>query len=303
MEDWIDAAEERGLLLVTANDEADLTTDGCRLFAWMKAAVARSEGKRKSVRQQRAQQQRLELGKPSKDVRLAGSAYDSIRPGKVVVIEGVSDRFNGLVFQSGVRHSVSAGNWETTLTFGHLGSGLYFCECGLLMRSSSGLGKGKGMYRYSCRNACFYRSGIPVDAWVLTVIHARLARPDLVKLLARASDKRAMVRLTREAAELTARLAVHEADYNAGLIDGRRYNAACAKVNVQVGEVQGKQTDLIATESTKAVFGAQDPVAAFERETLDVQRRIISALATVTLHKGKHGVRQFAPESVSVAFR
>lgn len=51
LEDWIDAAEGRGLALVTLNGEADLTTDAGRLFARIKAAVARSEIERKSARQ------------------------------------------------------------------------------------------------------------------------------------------------------------------------------------------------------------------------------------------------------------
>ena len=41
LEEWIDAAEARGLRLVTANGEADLTTDGGRMYARVKAAVAR----------------------------------------------------------------------------------------------------------------------------------------------------------------------------------------------------------------------------------------------------------------------
>jgi site-specific DNA recombinase len=53
LEDWIDAAEERGLILTTANGEADLSTDGGRLFARIKASVARAEVERKSARQTR----------------------------------------------------------------------------------------------------------------------------------------------------------------------------------------------------------------------------------------------------------
>ncbi|WP_313278412.1 recombinase family protein [Timonella senegalensis] len=50
LEDWIDAAEERGLKLVTANGEADLSTDGGRMYARIKAAVARAEVERKGAR-------------------------------------------------------------------------------------------------------------------------------------------------------------------------------------------------------------------------------------------------------------
>ncbi|MEA9998811.1 recombinase family protein [Cryobacterium sp. RTS3] len=72
LEDWIDAAEERGLRLVTANGEADLTTDAGRLFARLKAAVARSEVERKSARQSSAQRQRAAQGRPPKGMRPLG---------------------------------------------------------------------------------------------------------------------------------------------------------------------------------------------------------------------------------------
>lgn len=75
LEDWIDAAEGRGLLLTTANGEADLTTDSGRLFARIKASVARAEVERKSARQTRAAQQRAELGKPPAGVRLTGYTF------------------------------------------------------------------------------------------------------------------------------------------------------------------------------------------------------------------------------------
>ena len=81
LEDWIDAAEDHGLRLVTANGEADLDTDAGRLFARVKAAVARSEVERKGKRQHRAHQQRAEMGKPPTGVRPMG--YD----GKGEIIE------------------------------------------------------------------------------------------------------------------------------------------------------------------------------------------------------------------------
>lgn len=82
LEDWIDAAEERGLALVTANGDADLSTDGGRMYARIKAAVARGEVDRKSARQKAAHQQRARQGRPPKGVRpigydLAGDVIDS----------------------------------------------------------------------------------------------------------------------------------------------------------------------------------------------------------------------------------
>ncbi|WP_423777275.1 hypothetical protein [Corynebacterium appendicis] len=46
----IDRAEEHGLKLVTANGDGDLRTDGGRMFARVKAAVARIEVECKGAR-------------------------------------------------------------------------------------------------------------------------------------------------------------------------------------------------------------------------------------------------------------
>ncbi|MBH0098686.1 recombinase family protein [Salinibacterium sp. NSLL150] len=80
LEDWIDAAEERGLLLVTANGEADLTTDNGRLFARIKASVARAEIERKGARQKRANIQRIESGRPAPGRRRYGYEPDGTTP-------------------------------------------------------------------------------------------------------------------------------------------------------------------------------------------------------------------------------
>jgi DNA invertase Pin-like site-specific DNA recombinase len=51
LEDLIDLAERRGLIIHTVTGEADLSTDNGRLFARIKAAVAKAETERKSARQ------------------------------------------------------------------------------------------------------------------------------------------------------------------------------------------------------------------------------------------------------------
>jgi DNA invertase Pin-like site-specific DNA recombinase len=95
LEDWIDAAEERGLVLVTANGEADLSTDAGRLFARIKASVARAEVERKSARQTRAALQRSEAGRPPKGVRLTGYETDgTVIESEAVTIREVFNRFH-----------------------------------------------------------------------------------------------------------------------------------------------------------------------------------------------------------------
>jgi len=42
----------------------------------------------------------------------------AIKPGSVITLEGVGDRFNGNAFVSGVKHTVARGDWFTDLQFG-----------------------------------------------------------------------------------------------------------------------------------------------------------------------------------------
>jgi len=108
LEDWIDWAEERGLQLVTANGDADLSTDGGRMYARIKAAVARAEMERKSARQSRAHVQRAEQGRPPKGVRPVGYATD----GKVIrreaaAVKAIYSAFDGGASLRGIARALS----------------------------------------------------------------------------------------------------------------------------------------------------------------------------------------------------
>ncbi|WP_280253155.1 recombinase family protein [Nocardia abscessus] len=94
LEDWIDAAETQGLRLVTANGEADLQTDGGRMYARIKAAVARAEMERKGVRQSRAQRQRAAKGRPPRGIRATGYTLDGeLVPDEAEAVRAVYQAF------------------------------------------------------------------------------------------------------------------------------------------------------------------------------------------------------------------
>lgn len=114
LEDWIDAAESRGLALVTANGEADLTTDAGRLFARIRLAVARAEVERKSARQRSAARQRSELGKPPLGVRLTGyTPRGELVPDEAEVVRTIFDRFLESRSLRTVARSLAADGIET----------------------------------------------------------------------------------------------------------------------------------------------------------------------------------------------
>jgi DNA invertase Pin-like site-specific DNA recombinase len=94
LEDWIEAAEERSLKLVTANGEADLTVDAGRMFARIKAAVARQESERKSARQTAAAKQRADKGRVPLGVRLTGyTAKGEVIEAEAVIVIEIFTRF------------------------------------------------------------------------------------------------------------------------------------------------------------------------------------------------------------------
>lgn len=363
LEDWIDTATARGLKLVTANGEADLSTDGGRMFARVKLAVARGEVERKSARQIAAQRQRAEAGKPAKGVRLTGyTVGGEVIESEAAVVRRMFDQFaagdtlkgiarrleeDGISTRRGSAWSpssvstilrnaryagrsiykgadVGAATWPALVSEAqfaavqvrltdprrtvnrqdtarkHIGSGIYRCSCGLPVRSSSGLGA--GLHRYTCRDTCFYRSGRPVDDFVLAVIRGRLAMPDLRELLVKPADSSELATLAAERTELRHRLKAIESDYDEGLIDGRRYRTAREKVEARLDEVRRAEAKLVDATGPGSVLAAPDPVAAFDAAPLAVRQRVIDALATITLTKGKHGSRTFNPDTVEIAW-
>lgn len=361
LEDWIDAAEDRGLRLVTANGEADLSTDGGRLFARIKASVARAEVERKSVRQTRANAQRADHGKPPSGVRLTGyTVKGELVPDEAEVVRGIFARFaggeslraiaqwldeegvptrrGGRWHPSSVRGILTnpryagravyrgaitgkAGEWEAivdetvydsvqarlsdprriTNRMGtdrrHLGSGLYLCGvCDAPLVGHSGP-------RYRCRSGGHVvRSGPQVDALVLALVRARLARPDLADLLGAVPDDEHVRQVNEDVKRLRGRLVSIEADYDGGLIDGRRYAVATEKVRAELTAAEWARARASGA-GLGAVLSSGDPVAAFDAAPLGVRRSVIDALAVVRLLPAPRGRRELNPETVHIEWR
>lgn len=72
MEDWVDAARFRGLLLKSVSGDVDLTNENGLLIAGIRIQVARAEVVRKGKRQSKAQQQRARMGRAPKGMRPLG---------------------------------------------------------------------------------------------------------------------------------------------------------------------------------------------------------------------------------------
>ncbi|MFJ1510914.1 recombinase family protein [Cellulosimicrobium funkei] len=124
LEDWIDRAEERGLRLVTANGEADLSTDGGRMYARIKASVARAEVERKGARQRRANDQRAQQGRPAAGPRPFGfdagglalrpREAELIRSGYQTVLAGGSLRSVARDWNASGLTTSKGNTWDST---------------------------------------------------------------------------------------------------------------------------------------------------------------------------------------------
>jgi site-specific DNA recombinase len=178
----------------------------------------------------------------------------------------------------------------------HLGSSLYLCGiCGSPLRAHSG-------GRYRCVNACVNRSGAQVDGYVLAVIRARLGRPDLAELLA-VDDSAAAAGRAAEIKRLRARLVKIEADYDAELIDGRRFKTASDKVKAELATVESAERRDRAASAHDGILRAPDPVAAFDASSLMIKRSVVEALVTVSLLSAPRGRKTFDPETVEIEWR
>lgn len=361
LEDWIDAAEGRGLRLVTANGEADLQTDGGRMYARIKAAVARGEVDRKSARQTRAQRQRAERGLPPAGVRLTGyTIKGELIPDEAELVAAMFDRFTagdslrgittwlqdgGHQTRRGAAWNPSSvrtiltnaryagrsvykgtdtqqpGTWTPIVTpeqFAaaqsilndprrvtnhrgthrqYLGSGLYLCGvCGLKVSSWSG-------HRYRCRNGCCARAGTLIDELVTAVTLDLLRDPRLRERLAKPQDSTRLAELTQKVKDDRDRLAVIEADYDAGHIDGRRYAVATEKVRAELQAAEREQVQLLTSTGPASVLGAPDPAEAFELAPLMIRQAVVNLLMEVRLMKNPPGRKGLPRESVVITPR
>ncbi len=62
--------------------------------------------------------QRLKSGYSKVRGRVRIQGFSQVKPGDMIELNGVGDRFNGKVLVSGVRHEINSKNWESDISFG-----------------------------------------------------------------------------------------------------------------------------------------------------------------------------------------
>jgi len=177
----------------------------------------------------------------------------------------------------------------------HLGASVYLCPQGHPVRSHY-LG-GKPGYR--CPQGCVNRTAAAVDEAVMALVRARLCKPDVAQLVSKPRGKEA----TDAAAEVRrqrGRLTQVEADYDADLIDAKRYKEKRAKIEAELAAAETRLTRLAAGSEVAGVLTAPDAVAAFDGAPLGVQQAVIRFFMDVTLLPAPRGRKGFDPETIRI---
>jgi site-specific DNA recombinase len=367
LEDWVEAAEKRGLLLVTVTGDVDLSSHNGRLYARIKAAAARSEMEMKSARQARAARQRAEHGKVPKGVRLTGYTLDGeVVEAEATLVREIFARFHAgdslkgiarYLSETGVktrhgkpwnpstvssilrnprycgrvyynrRENGTTGDWAPAAFPAiveehvwdainarladprrrkayntdrkYLGSGLYLCgKCEERVRAHY-LGGRPG---YRCPAGCVNRSAAAIDQAVEALVQARLSQPDVAQLVSKPTGKEA----TDAAAEVRRqrnRLTQVEADYDADLIDGKRYKEKCAKIKAQLEAAEVRLTQLTAGSEVAGILTAPNVAAAFNAAPLGVRQAVTRFFMEVQLLAAPRGRRGFDPQTIQITPR
>lgn len=168
-----------------------------------------------------------------------------------------------------------------------LGSFLYRCECGELVRS--GGTRSDGQPRYACAANHMSRVAPPVDELVLHVVAELLAR-DNVALLAPAVD---LTLLRHRLAVLRARsdmLAATLGDLDGGMTPAQ-FRVANQPLQAEIAATQDELMRHAGSTPLAGVADARDPRAAFRALDVDRQRRVVGALVEVTLLRQQAGRR------------
>jgi len=129
-----------------------------------------------------------------------------------------------------------------------------------------------------------------------------LSQDDVVTALA-GRDDATISEMDDACRRLTDRLAQIEADYDSGLIDGRRYATAREKVMVRLTAAEQKRAAAIGDPAIGLIVTASDPVAAFDEAPLMIRRSVLDAFVQVTLQPAPRGSRIFNPDTVVIEWR
>ncbi|RAV34770.1 recombinase family protein [Corynebacterium heidelbergense] len=190
----------------------------------------------------------------------------------------------------------------------HLGSGLY--RCGVCGAKVTGAPRGYRCAQHVVRDeegkpvvTSLMRSGAGVDNFVTRLIAERLRRPDALRREPTVSPGSTSQGIDAAISEQRARILRAQRDYDEEIIEGRDLKRIRDAAEARITQLETERLLRGQAAGLAPILGANDPAKAFLTASLDVQRQVIDALATVTLQPQPRGKKAFNPDSVAVEWR
>lgn len=189
-----------------------------------------------------------------------------------------------------------------------LGSGLYACGvagCAGVLRAAPHGGTTKTTrprnYLYRCAEQSHLTiSAHKTDDYVRRFVAEYIRVPEVAAAL-RPDDASLEVDRKRRAVLVASRDQT-EVDYDADLIDARRYNSKVQKINDELATIEDRLTNGLQQSAAESVLNAADPAAAFMAAPVDVQKGIIRALdLMVTINRAAYRGTQWSSERIDIA--
>ena len=188
----------------------------------------------------------------------------------------------------------------------YLLSGLARCgEChrgvGTTMRTTK---RGTKQPIYTCKqHGCMKvtRNLAAVDKLVVDVVCRWLAQPDAAEVFAKPSvDKAALI---DQAKALHRLITQAEAEYDDGIIDGRRLQGRIDRVNAKLKPIEAMLLGANTSRTLDGLAGNPKAREEFDRLSLDRRRAVIDTVCVVTIEKATQPGEHFNPERVRIERR
>jgi site-specific DNA recombinase len=182
-----------------------------------------------------------------------------------------------------------------------LGSGIYRCICGSVMRANkSGVHADRPIYR--CQETGTGHVSVPVapmDDLVRRVVVEKLSRPDAVGLIAAPAKGVDVAALRAELATCRARLDEIAADYEDDRITRTQFLTRTDKRRAKMAAIEAQLAEATEVSPLAPLIGADDVAAAWKALTMGQQRAVIQALVTITVQPAGRGRRPEVKDRVT----
>lgn len=189
-----------------------------------------------------------------------------------------------------------------------LGTGLYRCGCGALVRCTSS----NGRPAYRCVDGCrgMSKHQPSVDRYVSETVMGWLRAPENAQALAR-DGADPVARLEAEATGLRRRLNTLAGMCAAGQIDDEQLAEATRVINAELDGVRARIQDAYRDTVLEGIADADDPGLEWKRADLMRRRAVLDVICSVTLLPGgqgrppgwRPGEPYFFPELVQIDWR